>query len=170
MHLFAGFSVVLLACTVFGQQQLLSKSTKKLAGILLKVMRLAGNIIWGINIILWHCNGCLLCYISFCFDPQATSEDRFNYVTSPFASSVILAIAAEGAQGETKSQLISTLGGELPDKDSYKEILTSIKVPAIYPLFEYKVRNCTLRETPLYHNGVHGLYWDRSTRIPFKSN
>lgn len=59
---------------------------------------------------------------------QATSEDRFNYVTSPFAGSVILTLAAEGAESETKNQLITAMGGEYPDKNSYKDVLTSIKV------------------------------------------
>ncbi|XP_060864643.1 leukocyte elastase inhibitor-like [Metopolophium dirhodum] len=58
---------------------------------------------------------------------KATSDDNFNYVVSPFASSVILALAAEGADSETKSQLVATLGGELPDKNSYKEVLSTIK-------------------------------------------
>ncbi|XP_050066675.1 antichymotrypsin-2-like [Aphis gossypii] len=58
---------------------------------------------------------------------KATTEDQSNYVVSPFASSVILALAAEGADTETKSQLVATMGGELPDKSSYKEVLTTIK-------------------------------------------
>ncbi|XP_022183276.1 antitrypsin-like [Myzus persicae] len=58
---------------------------------------------------------------------KATSDDNFNYVVSPFASSVILALAAEGADSETKSELVATMGGELPDKNSYKEVLTTIK-------------------------------------------
>ncbi|CAI6367456.1 unnamed protein product [Macrosiphum euphorbiae] len=58
---------------------------------------------------------------------KATSDDNFNYVVSPFASSVILALAAEGADSETKSQLVATMGGELPDKNSYKEVLSTIK-------------------------------------------
>jgi len=41
---------------------------------------------------------------------------------------VILALAAEGADSETKSQLVATLGGEMPDKNFYKEVLTTIKV------------------------------------------
>lgn len=61
---------------------------------------------------------------------QAQADDGFNYVASPFASSVILSLAAEGAEAETKSQLVETLGGEVPDKNTYKEILTSIKVIA----------------------------------------
>jgi len=39
-----------------------------------------------------------------------------------------MALAAEGADSETKSQLVETMGGELPDKNSYKEVLTTIKV------------------------------------------
>jgi hypothetical protein len=39
-----------------------------------------------------------------------------------------LALAAEGAEAETKNELIEILGGNLPDKNTYKEILTSIKV------------------------------------------
>jgi len=67
---------------------------------------------------------------------QATTEDEFNYVVSPFASSVILALAAEGADTETKSQLVATMGGELPDKSSYKEVLTTIKVSSNH-IYQY---------------------------------
>ncbi|VVC24373.1 Hypothetical protein CINCED_3A019103 [Cinara cedri] len=58
---------------------------------------------------------------------KATSGENFNYVSAPFAGSAILALAAEGAEAGTKSQLIDVLGGELPDKNSYKEMFTSIK-------------------------------------------
>lgn len=69
--------------------------------------------------------------IVFNFILQSTSGDHFNYVAAPFAGSVIMALAAEGSEEETKSQLIEALGGQIPDKNSYKEILTSIKVCAI---------------------------------------
>jgi len=58
---------------------------------------------------------------------QATSDDRFNYVSSPFAGSAIFTLIAEGADAETKSQLVQAMGGVLPDKSSYKELFTSIK-------------------------------------------
>lgn len=63
-----------------------------------------------------------------CLQSSESNEDRFNHVTAPFAASVILALAAEGAESDTKNQLIAAFGGELPDKDSYKDVLTSVKV------------------------------------------
>ncbi|XP_050443306.1 serpin B5-like [Adelges cooleyi] len=59
---------------------------------------------------------------------QATIEDRYNYVSSPLAASIILGLVTEGAEGDTKSELLAASGSnELLDKEAYKKVLTSIK-------------------------------------------
>lgn len=63
---------------------------------------------------------------------QGFVGEETDFVFSPLGYSVILAMMAEGARGETHKQLVSAL--PLPEdtyavRDNYRQILQSMKVP-----------------------------------------